>query len=134
MKFHKISTLRELELVASEKTKVDHCLKSTCDMFNMSCVAGKTCLRGFRPDPTNRAAKPQKMARGLIFRIKEVEGLYYLHVCSVKKDADQMICAFLFSHMQKAGLLPGKNETPRAKRTDKTKDHPKDNTMKNLQL
>ena len=86
---------------------------------------------GFRPDPTNRAAKPQKMARGLIFWILEVEGLYYLHVCSAKKGAHQMICAFLFSHMQKAGLLPGKNGT---ERTDKTKDHPKDNTISNLQL
>ena len=27
---------------------------------------------------TNRAVQPQRMARGLKFRIKEVEGLFYL--------------------------------------------------------
>ena len=37
---------------------------------------------------TNRAVQPQKMARGLKFRIQEVEGLYYL--CSKNKDADQL--------------------------------------------
>ena len=37
---------------------------------------------------TNRAVQPQKMARGLKFRIYKVEGLYYL--CSENKDADQL--------------------------------------------
>ena len=37
---------------------------------------------------TNRAVQSQKMARGLKFRIKEVEGLYYL--CSENKGADQL--------------------------------------------
>ena len=37
---------------------------------------------------TNRAAQPQNMARGLKFRIKEVEGLYY--PCSENKVADQL--------------------------------------------
>ena len=37
---------------------------------------------------TNQAVKPQKMARGLKFRIKKVEGLYYL--CSENKGADQL--------------------------------------------
>ena len=37
---------------------------------------------------TNRAVQPQKMDRGLKFRIKEVEGLYY--PCSVNKGADQL--------------------------------------------
>ena len=36
----------------------------------------------------NRVVWPQKMARGLKFRIKEVEGLYYL--CSKNKGADQL--------------------------------------------
>ena len=49
------------------------------------------------------------MARGLKFRIKVVEGLYYL--CSENKGADQLrghseadlrLC---FAHMQKAGFL-----------------------------
>ena len=37
---------------------------------------------------TNRAVQSQKMAGGLKFRIKEVEGLYY--PCSENKDADQL--------------------------------------------
>ena len=37
---------------------------------------------------TNQAAQSQKMARGLKFRIKEVEGLYY--PCSENKGADQL--------------------------------------------
>ena len=37
---------------------------------------------------TNRAVQLQKMARGLKFRIKVVEGLYYL--CSENKGADQL--------------------------------------------
>ena len=38
-------------------------------------------------DPV-RAVQPQKMARGLKFRIDEVEGLYYLR--SENKNADQL--------------------------------------------
>ena len=37
---------------------------------------------------TNRAVQPQKMARGLKFRISEVEGFYY--PCSENKGADQL--------------------------------------------
>ena len=37
---------------------------------------------------TNRAVQPQKMARGLKFRIYEVEGLFY--PCSENKGADQL--------------------------------------------
>ena len=37
---------------------------------------------------TNWAVQLQKMARGLKFRIKEVEGLYYL--CSENRGADQL--------------------------------------------
>ena len=62
MKYHKMSTLREIELMASEKTKVGHFLsrlKSTCDMFNMSCVAGKKNLSiGF----STRSDKPGRKA------------------------------------------------------------------------
>ena len=36
----------------------------------------------------NQAVKLQKMARGLKFRIKKEEGLYYL--CSKNKGADQL--------------------------------------------
>ena len=37
---------------------------------------------------TNQAVQLKKMARGLKFRIKKVEGLYYL--CSENKGADQL--------------------------------------------
>ena len=37
---------------------------------------------------TNQAVQLKDMARGLKFRIKEVEGLYYL--CSENKGADQL--------------------------------------------
>ena len=37
---------------------------------------------------TNRAVQPQKIARGMKFRIKEEEGLYY--PCSQNKGADQL--------------------------------------------
>ena len=37
---------------------------------------------------TNQAVQSQKLARGLKFRIKEVEGLYY--PCSENKGADQL--------------------------------------------
>ena len=37
---------------------------------------------------TNRAVQPQNIARGLKFRILEVEGLYY--TCSENKDANQL--------------------------------------------
>ena len=38
---------------------------------------------------TNRAVRPQKMARGLKFRIQKVENLYYL--CSENEGADQLL-------------------------------------------
>ena len=53
----------------------------------------------------NGAVQPQKMARGLKFRIEEVEGLYYL--CCEKKDANQLrgtaqlICVFVFAYAKK---------------------------------
>ena len=39
-----------------------------------------------------QALKPQKTTRGLKFRIQEVDGLFYLHVCSENKSADHL-CA-----------------------------------------
>ena len=38
----------------------------------------KTCLRDLRPGRQNRPAQPQKLARGLKFRIYELEVFYYL--------------------------------------------------------
>ena len=48
----------------------------------------KTGLRDFGPGPTQTRLQIQKMARGLKFRIKKVEGLDYL--CSENKGADQL--------------------------------------------
>ena len=49
----------------------------------------KTGLRGFpTKSDTNRAVQPQKMARGLKFRIKVEEELYYPY--SETKGADQL--------------------------------------------
>ena len=51
---------------------------------------------------TNRAVQPQNMSRGLKFRNKEEDGLYY--PCSENKGADQLrgyaklICAFVFAY------------------------------------
>ena len=51
---------------------------------------------------TNQAVQLQKMARGLKFRIYEVEGLYYK--CSENRGADQLrgyaklICVFVFGY------------------------------------
>ena len=58
----------------------------------------KTCLWAFRPGltDTNSAVRPQKMARCLKFRIKGIEGLYYL--CSENKGAEQLICTFVFAY------------------------------------
>ena len=59
----------------------------------------------FRVSDTNRTVQPQKMARGLKFRIKKVVGLHY--VCSKKKGVDQLSSSsaadqkLLFSHMKK---------------------------------
>ena len=45
---------------------------------------------------TNQAEQPQKMNRGLEFRILESEGLYYLKVCSGKEDAGQLHLGLFF--------------------------------------
>ena len=55
-------------------------------MYEPPCE--KASLWGFRPCHTQ--TRPHKMARGLKFRIKEVEGLYFLY--SVNKGADLRLC------------------------------------------
>ena len=58
---------------------------------------------------TNHDVQLQKMARGLKFRIKNVEESFYL--CSENKGADQLRgyreadLRLLFSHMQNVGFL-----------------------------
>ena len=48
----------------------------------------KTNVLVFDMSDTNRAVQSQKIARGLKFRFKKVEGLYYL--CSENKGADHV--------------------------------------------
>ena len=58
---------------------------------------------------TNQAVQTQKMARGLKFRIKKVKGFHNL--CRENKGANccavtaHLICAFVFTYMQKAGFF-----------------------------
>ena len=54
----------------------------------MSRVVRKSVFRVSDQSDTNRATRPHKMVRGLKFRMKEVEGLYYL--CGENKGADQL--------------------------------------------
>ena len=49
-------------------------LKQSYDMAHFSNKKRKNLSRVF----TSQAVQPQTMTRGLEFRIKEVEGLYYL--------------------------------------------------------
>ena len=49
---------------------------------------------------TDLAVQPQKMARGLKFRIKEEEGLYHVAKITGYCTADHSV----FLHMQKAGF------------------------------
>ena len=55
---------------------------------NMSLVVRKPVFGVSKQVHTNRAVQPHKMVRGLKFRMKEVEGFFYL--CSENKDADQL--------------------------------------------
>ena len=59
---------------------------SQCGAIIIEPRCEKTGLRGFRPGPIKLVCTAT--ARGLKFRIKEVEGLYYL--CSENKGADQL--------------------------------------------
>ena len=58
------------------------------DEAHLSLVMRKPVFGVFDQVHTNRAVQPQNMARGLKFRIKEEDGLYYL--CSENKCADQL--------------------------------------------
>ena len=61
---------------------------SLIPLINLSLVV-RNRFSGFPTrSHTNRAVQPQKMARGLIFRIWEVEEFYY--TCSENKGADQL--------------------------------------------
>ena len=55
---------------------------------NKSLVVRKRVLFFFTWSDTNQAVQLQKMAKGLKFWIKKLEGLYY--ICSGNKDSDQL--------------------------------------------
>ena len=57
-------------------------------IFQLSLVMRKPTIWFPTWSDTDRAVQPQKMARGLRFLIKIVEGMYYL--CSENKGADQL--------------------------------------------
>ena len=60
----------------------------TGTLLNMSLVVRKPVFGFPTRSHTNQAVHLQKMVRGLKFRIKEVEGLYYLF--SENKGTDQL--------------------------------------------
>ena len=68
----------------------------------MSLVLRKPVFRFMTRSDTNRAVQPQKMARGLKFPIKVVDGLYYPF--SENKGTDQLAvtaklsCVFVFAY------------------------------------
>ena len=68
-------------------------------IFELLSLVAKKLSSGIptRSD-TNRAVQPQKMAIGLKFRIKVVEGLYY--PCSENKGADQLLIYFVFAYAE----------------------------------
>ena len=85
------------------------CLMSLNSISEMSLVVRKPVFGFPTRSDTNKAVQPQKIARGLKFRILKVEGLYY--PCSENKGADQLrgyreadlrlccrICEKRFSH------------------------------------
>ena len=55
---------------------------------------------------TDRAVQPHKMARGLKFRIQEVEGSHYIRVVKTKvlisfAVTAKLICVFVFAYAKK---------------------------------
>ena len=73
------------------------------NLFNEMNVSRNLSLEFLTRSNTNQAAQPQKMVKGLKFRMHEVEGLYFL--CSENKGADQrycvtaqLICVFVFAY------------------------------------
>ena len=90
-------------------SSANYCQFATATMqlksiFEPRCEKNRSSEFLTRSD-TNRAVLPQKIARGLKFRIKVVEGLFY--TCSENKGADQLcgavtvtaklICVFVFA-------------------------------------
>ena len=63
-------------------------LKYLLQLTNLSLVVRKPVFGFFDLSHTNQAVQPQQIARGLKFRIYEVEGSYY--PCSENKCADQL--------------------------------------------
>ena len=60
-----------------------------CIKYMSHDVRKQTFLFPTRSD-INRAVQRKKMDRALKFRIKKVEGFYYMYPCSENKGADQL--------------------------------------------
>ena len=74
------------------------------DAAHMSLIVRKPVIGVSTRSHTNQAVRPHNMARGLKFRIQEVEGLCYQ--CSKNKGTDQLRgYGEADLHMQKAGFL-----------------------------
>ena len=73
--------------------------KVTHNAKQMSLVVRKPTFWFPTWSDTSWAVQPQKIARGLKFRIKVEEGLYY--PCSENKGADQLICVFVFAYAKR---------------------------------
>ena len=86
---------------------------------------------------TNRAMQRKKMDRALKFRIKKVEGFYYMYPCSENKGADQLrgyceadlrlcfrICKMLvFSHDVAHIMISTRSHTAVASKTSMSERH-----------
>ena len=64
------------------------CFVQKKNQIHLSRVMRKPTFRFSTRSDTNQAVQSQKMAKGLKFRFKKVEELYYL--CSENKGADQL--------------------------------------------
>ena len=79
------SKFRMILMISQNKPFSDEILKM---VYELSCGMRKPMFWFQTWSNTNQAVQLQKMARGLKFWIKEIEGLYYL--CSENKGADQL--------------------------------------------
>ena len=81
----------------------------TLHTFIIRAASRENLFSGFPTrSATNRGVQPQKMARGLKFRIKEVEGLFFYVEKFMRWSvarSPRNLSAPLFSHMQKTGFL-----------------------------
>ena len=71
---------------------------------------------------TNRAVPRKKMDRALKFRIKKVEGFYYMYPCSENKGADQLR-GYWFSHDVAHIMISTRSHTAVSSKTSMSERH-----------